>query len=163
MSECHNCDTLQENYNNLHYKYNNLLDKYYDLNRKNNKLILELDSAKYKIHNELEPRIKSEQKSYDSYVLNGGEDKCYQNGMSGNCGYNCSIFGERLECFENVNTEEQILDIYENYIDTGYILDLIKEYGLEVKAKEIDRNILRKQMGVHQREIDKLYKKLLSI
>ena len=83
--------------------------------------------------------------------------------MSGNCGYNCSIFGERLECFENVNTEEQILDIYENYIDTGYILDLIKEYGLEVKAKEIDRNILRKQMGVHQREIDKLYKKLLSI
>ena len=163
MNECHNCDTLQENYNNLHYKYNNLLDKYYDLNRKNNKLILELDSAKYKIHNELEPRIKSEQKSYDSYVLNGGEDECYQNGMSGNCGYKCSIFGEKLECFENVTTEKQILDIYENYINTGYILDLIKEYGLEEKAKEIDRNILRKQMSVHQREIDKLYKELLSI
>jgi len=163
MNECHNCDTLQENYNNLHYKYNNLIDKYYDLNRKNNKLILELDSEKYKIHNELEPRIKSEQKSYDSYVLNGGSDQCYQNGMSGNCGYKCSIFGEKPECFENVTTEEQILDIYENYINTGYILDLIKEYGLEEKAKEIDRNILRKQMSVHQREIDKLYKELLSI
>ena len=126
-------------------------------------MILELDSAKFKIHNELEPRIKTEQKSYDSYVLNGGSDQCYQNGMSGKCEYDCSIFGEKLECFENVTTEEQILDIYENYINTGYVLDLIKEHGLEEKAKEIDSNILIKQMNVHQREIDKLYKELLSI
>jgi len=56
-----------------------------------------------------------------------------------------------------------ILDIYENYVNVGYILDLIKEYGLEEKAKEIDREVLRKQMGVHQREIDKLYKELLCI
>ena len=163
MNICYNCDTLQENYNNLHWKYNSLLDKYYDLEKKYNKTYYELDSAKFIIQKELEPRIKNEQRSYDGYVLNGGGDKCYQNGMSGNCGYECSIFGEKPECFENVTTKEQILEIYEDYTNTGYILGLIKEYGLQEKAKEIDKNILRKQMGMHQREIDKLYKELLSI
>jgi len=149
MNICKDCETLQQNYNDLYWKYDNLLDKYHKLKEEYNKTCNKLDSANFKINTELEPRIKNEQRNYD--------------GMSGKCGYECSIFGNKSECFENITTEEQILDTYENYINTGYILDLIKEYGLEDKAKWIDKEILRKQMGIHQREIDKLYKELLNI
>lgn len=160
MSECYNCDRLQEKYDNIRWRYDNLLDKYNKLEKDYNNTYDKLSSAEFKIHTELEPRIKQEQRSYDNWVTSGGRDVCFGNG---NCGYDCLKFGSKPECFENVSTEEEILDIYENYVDDGYILDLIEEYGLEEKVKEIDKKIIRNRIDKCKDEIKKLEEKLLNI
>lgn len=36
-------------------------------------------------------------RSYDNYVLSGGSDECFREGMRGNCGENCAIW-RRGEC-----------------------------------------------------------------
>lgn len=51
---------------------------------------------------------------YDMYVESGGSDQCYQNGMWGNCGEKCTIFGSKDECFLNMS-EEEIIE-YKNNI-----------------------------------------------
>lgn len=43
---------------------------------------------------------------YDNYVTSGSGDMCFQNGMSGHCGLECSVFGSKPECFDGM-TEEQ--------------------------------------------------------
>lgn len=163
MSDCYNCSRLQEKYDDLRYYYDRRGDRIEKLETQIGKLENELSSAEYKIRNELEPRIESERRSYDTYVTNGGSDVCFQTGISGNCGYSCSIFGEKQECFENVKTEDQILEIYENYVNDGYILDLIEDYGLQEKAKEIDRKIIREQIEEYNNKIKELEEELLNI
>lgn len=163
MDECYNCDRLEEKYDNLYRRYDRLLDSYRDLEKKYENTYNELDLANFKIRNELEPRIKSEQRSYDSWATSGGGDECFQNGMNGHCGYGCSIFGDKPKCFENITSEEEVLDIYENYTDTGYILNLIQEYNLEEKVKEINRKAIKDQINIHKEKIEKLEKELLSI
>lgn len=163
MSECYNCDRLQDKYDNLYWKYDKLLDKYHKLEEKYNTASNKLNSAEYKIKNELEPRIESEHRSYDSWVTSGGSDECFSNGMSGNCGIHCSIFGDKPECFEGLNTKEKIL---EAYIEHGYMdgLDeLIKEYSLEEYCKETDREYYREQIAIHNKAIEKLQKELENI
>jgi hypothetical protein len=163
MSECYNCERLQNKYDNLSWKYDKLSDKYYELEKKYNNTYNELSSAEFKIRTELEPRIKSEHRSYDAYVTSGGSDECFSNGMNGHCGFECSMFGDKAECFEGIKTEEEVLNIYENYVTTGHILNLIEEYGLEEKVKEIDREAIRQQIDVHKAKIEKLEKELLAI
>lgn len=48
--------SLQRKYNDLQVKYDESLDKLY--------------SAKFRIENELEPRIKSEKRAYDNWATN---------------------------------------------------------------------------------------------
>lgn len=162
MGECYNCTDLEKRIDNLRRNYDHLRNEYNKLQEKYDNTYNKLSSANFKIETELEPRIKQEQRSYDVYVTNGGGDECFQSGISGSCGYDCHIFGEKPECFENVKREE-ILYIYENITDTGYIEDLIEEYELEAEAKEIDRGVLRKQIDKHQEEIAKLQQQILKI
>jgi len=163
MGECSGCDQWKDRYENLLYSYRNRGNRIYELESKIGKIQNNLDSAECRIHNELEPRIKQEQKNYDNYVLSDHGDECYNNGMNGHCGFECSIFGDRAECFENIKSEEEILNIYENYVSDGYILELVEEYGLQEKAKEIDREILRKQINKHKEEIKKLENEFMKI
>lgn len=51
---------------------------------------------------------------YDNYVLNGGSDPCFANGMSGNCGKNCSVFGCKPECFDGMTESELAEWVSEN-------------------------------------------------
>ena len=155
MSECSNCDRWEEKYKDLLYDFRQRGYRIEELQIEVNKVANNLDHAEYRIRNELEPRIKREQRSYDSWVTSGGSgDECYQNGMNGHCGCECSVFGSKWDCFENVNTEEEILNIYENYKNDGLILNLIEEYGLEEKAKEIDRECLRERINKRKEYIE---------
>lgn len=163
MNECYDCRNWEEKYDKLYYRFNRLSNSYSDLEKRYNDTYNKLDSANFKIRDELEPRIKSEQRSYDAYVTSGGGDECFHNGMNSHCGFECSIFGDKQECFEGITTEEQILDIYENYVDTGYILTLIEKYGLEEKAKEIDREVVREQIKIQKEKIERLEQELLEI
>jgi len=154
MNECRDCNRWEEKYDNLYRRYDRLSDSYNKLEKENNKLYGQKDHAEYRIRNELEPRIKREQRSYDSWATSGGGDECYQNGMNGHCGFECSVFGSKWDCFKSVNTEEEILNIYENYINDGLILDLIEEHGLEEKAKEIDRECLKERINKRKEYIE---------
>lgn len=52
---------------------------------------------------------------YDNYVISGGSDPCFANGMPGKCGFDCSVFGSKPECFDGM-TEEQRLK-YESSLE----------------------------------------------
>jgi len=52
----------------MRYTIEKLRDIISDLREENRKLESKLDSAEYKIKNELEPRIKREERSYDNWV-----------------------------------------------------------------------------------------------
>ncbi len=75
---------LQNNYDELKEKYNILQDKY--------------EESEHRISYELEPRLVVERKNYDSFVINGGSDICFRNGMNGTCGEDCELFGTKDEC-----------------------------------------------------------------
>jgi len=163
MNKCNNCDRLEEKYNNLYRRFDRLSDSYRDLEKKYNNTYNELSSAESRIHNELEPRIKQEHESYDSWVTSGGGDECFNNGMNGHCGYGCSIFGDKIECFENATSEETILEIYENYVDTGYILELIRNHNLAEKAKEIDKKSIENRINEFRAKISKAEEELSKL
>ena len=74
--------------------------------KENRRLSDDLDSANYTINSELKPRIKQEQKSYDSWVTSGGSDDCMKNAMNGNCGVDCNLFGSKRECVSCMSNEE---------------------------------------------------------
>lgn len=44
---------------------------------------------------------------YDNYVSSGGSDPCFQNGMNGKCGFECSAFGSKPECFDGITDEQR--------------------------------------------------------
>jgi hypothetical protein len=162
MSDCYNCDEWERKYDNLRWKYDKLSDKYDDLQRKYDKAYDELSSAEHRIRYELEPRIESEHRSYDSYVTSGGSDECFRNGMSGNCGIHCSIFGDKPECFDGFN-KEKIIDAYIEHGRMDGLDKLIEEYGLVEECKEIDREYYREQIDIHNRAIEKLQIELNKI
>jgi hypothetical protein len=115
-------DTWEEKYNDLLYYYRKRGDKIEELENKNNKLYADLNHAEFRIENELIPRIKREERSYDNWVTGGGSDECFQNGMGGNCGIECSIFGNKNECFTDI---------------TKNVLDRIVGYGHCVKNMDV--------------------------
>jgi len=137
MHECNNCDRLEEKYDNLYRRFDRLSYSYRDLEKKYNSTYDELNSAESRIHNELEPRIEQEHKSYDSYVLSGGSDPCFQNGMSGNCGMKCEAFGSKEECFDR--SDEELIKIYEE----GYSQDKIKNIFIESGKPNIVLRLLK--------------------
>jgi len=142
--------TLEEKYNDLRWNYDDLLSKFHKLQEEKYKVDTKLDSAEYRIHNELEPRIEQERKSYDSYVLSGGSDPCFQNGMSGNCGVKCEEFGSKEECFDRSN--EELIKIYEE----GYSQDKIKEIFTEQGKSNIVLRLLEADLSDIDDEISRL-------
>ena len=63
-------DYYEKKYEDLLYDYKKLERKYDELKEKYTKIDLELDSASYRIRNELEPRIQQERRSYDNWATN---------------------------------------------------------------------------------------------
>lgn len=162
MSECYNCGRLEEKYDSLYRRYNKLQDEYSELKRRHDEIYDKLSNAEHRIHNELEPRIESEHRSYDSYVLNGGSDECFSNGMSGNCGIHCSIFGSKSECFDSLDTKEKILEAYDQHeTDFDELNELIVEYRLVDECKEMSRSYFKESLAKAIQNVDSL-KKLLA-
>jgi len=115
-------------------RYSRVCNVLNEVKEERNKLRNSLETAEYKIISELEPRIKREDRSYDSWVLSGGSDVCMQNGMNGNCGLNCELFGTKEECIEGM-PDDEILNCYRNgEIDEA----AIGFRNLEIKASIID-------------------------
>jgi hypothetical protein len=163
MDRCYNCERWEEKYDYIKGKYDRLCDSYSELEKKFNKTESELQEANWKVKYELEPRIESEHRSYDSYVLSGGSDECFSNGMSGNCGVKCSIFGDKSECYEKFTTEEDILWVYEEYGETKYLSEIIDKMGLREKVKELDRKYYIEQIKKCKETIKKLENELNKI
>lgn len=44
---------------------------------------------------------------YDNYITSDGSDPCFQNGMNGKCGFDCSVFGSKSECFDGMTDEQR--------------------------------------------------------
>lgn len=105
-----------------------------ELREELNKTDMKLDTAEYRISSELEPRLKSEQRSYDSWVTSGGSNICMSNGMKGNCGVKCSAYGDKSECTDDLTDEELLNDYRENDVIEQVVLDR----GLWVKKIKID-------------------------
>ena len=63
-----------------------------------------LCSAEYKIRNELEPRIRQEERAYDRWATDGAGDECFRSGMNGKCGPECEAFLSKPECLSGTNT-----------------------------------------------------------
>lgn len=105
-----------------------------DLNKELRKSRDNLLSAEGRISSELEPRIQSERDSYDFWALSGGNDPCFAAGDSGNCGVDCSIFGDKPECTENMSDKE----LLEAYIINNGCESAILDRGLWLKKLKID-------------------------
>lgn len=103
-------DYWEEKYNDLVWRYGDrgsMIDK---LNTKVSMLESKLDSAEYKINTELEPRIKQENDSYDTYVTSPSY------GMPEGCRQDC-LACKNMEC-----------DGYRDYLtDQGYNLTILEE------------------------------------
>ena len=63
-------DCYERKYDDLLYDYKKLERNYDKLKEKYDKIDAELDSANFKIRNELEPRIQQERRSYDNWATN---------------------------------------------------------------------------------------------
>lgn len=142
--------SLEERYNDLKWSYSDLLSKFHRLQEEKSKVDSKLNSAEHRIHNELEPRIEQEHKNYDSYVLSGGSDPCFSNGMSGNCGVKCEAFGSKEECFDR--SDEELIKIYEE----GYSQDKIKEIFIELGKSDIVLRLLEDDLFGIDDEISRL-------
>ncbi len=126
--------SYKEDYNNLEYRYRRLSNNFDEVKKDRDELRNKLDSAEYKLETELKPRVDREKRSYDSWVINGGGDTCMQQGMDGNCGFNCPDFGDKEECTSELSDQELLEVYYEGYdcveddlIEKGYELDIRKK------------------------------------
>lgn len=155
-------DNLKERYDDLKWAYEKRGDKISELQRELNKYSDLYYHAQHRVDSELEPRIKQEQRSYDAYVTYGGGDECMQNGMWGHCGIECSVFGSKYECFENM-TKEDILNLYREGYDFEYILQYIEDMELTEEKKKIDIECYEEQIRVKQEELQKLKNELNKI
>lgn len=125
-------DDLQEEIDRLKRiignKNNTIEELQNDIRKSNNKL----DSAEYRISNELEPRIKREERAYDSYVsspeahMSEDEATCYHYCETDQCGPACPLFGDLSECTENLSDEELLKD----YIINDAVEQVIFDRGL---------------------------------
>jgi hypothetical protein len=89
---------FEEEYNNLLRLYNRLQNSYEELKEKHEILQAKYEQLEHRISYELEPRLVIERKGYDSFIINGGSDICFKNGMNGTCGEDCELFGTKDEC-----------------------------------------------------------------
>jgi len=143
----------EEKYDNLLYYYRQRGYKIEELQSKLNSIEEKLDSARFKIETELDPRIKSEQNNYDSWVTSGGSDDCFRNGDSGRCGLECNVFQDG-DC-------EYLEEISDNVI-----LEAYREY--EVYEEEIDHRGLKKErlnidLEEYNKEISDIAKRLIHL
>jgi hypothetical protein len=155
-------DDWKEKYDDLKYYYNKRGDKINELEKEVNKLYDRANHAEFRISTELEPRIEREHRSYDAYVTSGGGDECFYNGDSGRCGVDCSVFGSKYECFENMN-KEQILDLYRDGYDFEYVLQYIEDMELTEEKKKIDIEYYETQINLKKQELEKLQEELNKI
>ena len=136
--------TLEEKYNTLQRKYHHLEARYEEVVKENQRLSGELSRAEFRIHHELEPRIKQEKEAYDSFVVNGGSDQCMSYGMYGKCGLDCPVFGDRdgcAECLAEIS-DNDLLYFYLSRRDTFKSIAVVRENlifrGLEEHVQAID-------------------------
>lgn len=109
-------ETIEEKYNQLLRRYEILNADYDKLKEKYEKTDDELMRANYKIQYELEPRLKTERRNYDNYVLSGGSS-CFTTGMNGGCGLDCKGFGTQSGCSEILSDieDKELLKYYEEH------------------------------------------------
>lgn len=99
-----------------------------------------LNSAEFRIHNELEPRIESEKRSYDNWVISPeahmSEDDatCLHYYEIDECGSGCPIFGNIQECTENLSDKE----LLKEYIENDAIESVLFDRGLWFRKLKID-------------------------
>jgi len=162
MSDCYNCsqvDRLESRISDLKRSIGRYRDEINSLKTKLYESEMQLDNANYRIREELEPRISSEKKSYDNWVLGGGSDPCMRAGLDGNCGYEyCGAFGSKeycFECFENMG-EEEVKELVDHGLCTDDIESLI----------QLDKNGCYNQPWLHKlftklkRKIESIIKKI---
>lgn len=165
-------DTIEEIYENLKYKYEKIQREYEDLKRELRKTDDELSSANFRIKHELEPRIESERRSYDNYILSGG-DSCFRQGMSGGCGFQCPNFGEEENCKEVISemSNEELLKYYTDNEAFDSILIVREELinrGLKKEIKDIDEKYCKRCIEDLNKNIEstkqtiKLYEDILA-
>lgn len=152
----------EQKYKDLVYYYDKRGYTIEDLNNQLRKAEEKLSSAEYKIEYELNPRIKQEERSYDAYVTSGGSDECWSNGQGGRCGFQCTCWGSKNECFEDI-TKEDLLYAYAEIEDQGIILDYIHDWGLQKEAQKIDIDIKLEQISNKKKELLKLKEDLKVI
>ena len=103
--------TTQQSYiDDLKYKISKLQDTISSLKQENRKLQEDKDNAEFRIRTELEPRIKQEERSYDSWATQQtGEAEChhFEKLVDEICDFADS---EYAECFE---WEEDDGDLYQ--------------------------------------------------
>ena len=80
-------------------KYLTLKDEYDKLHEQYRELDRKLDKANYQIKTELEPRIASERRSYDCWVISQAEPKCA-------CTLGCP-YEDTDECLRKYEKEEK--------------------------------------------------------
>lgn len=136
------CDSIEEKYESLKYKYEKLQKEYNDLQERYRKTDDELSNANFRIKHELEPRIKSERNSYDRYILSGG-DSCFSRGMNGDCGTQCSHFGQEEKCKDVISemSNEELLEYYasnEAFDCISVIRDELCNRELSKEVSDID-------------------------
>lgn len=137
------------------YKYYKAVDAVTEARKELSKTEDKLSSAEYKIDSELKPRIESEQRSYDNWALNGGGDACMQNGMSGNCGFDCSAFGEHDSCSEIYvdMSDKELLKAYEDGYNVEDEIDdrelNVKKFLIDIKSYREDITSKRKTIRIH--------------
>lgn len=165
-------NTIEEKYENLKYKYEKLQKEYADLRENYKKIDDELYHANFRIKHELEPRIKSEQRSYDNYILSGG-DSCFAQGMNGGCGTQCPHFGQEDVCSKIVYdiSDEELLRYYienEAFDSVPIVRETLIGRGLEEKVKNIDDEYCRQCIEDLNKKIEgtkqtiELYQKVLE-
>jgi hypothetical protein len=69
------------------------------------------------------------ERAYDNYVANGRGDPCFANGMSGHCGFDCSVFGSKPECLDGMDDD----------VRAALLLLIEKEFSPEMYEKAFDK------------------------
>lgn len=153
-------ETIEEKYERLLRKYNNLQNDYERLQKKYNKVDDELSSANHRIQYELEPRLKTEKASYDSYVLSGGSG-CFATGMNGGCNLDCSGFGEEDGCREMLSgiTNEELFKYYqehEAFDGKPIIREELLNRGLEKEVGYADNVYCEQVITKYEKDIENI-------
>ena len=78
--------------------------------------------------------LTAKERQYDDFVTSGGSDKCFQNGMWGHCGFDCTVFGCKPECFDGA-TEEQLIEAYNEGLQTDAIYSYFEDNDMIDKLK----------------------------
>lgn len=141
---------------------NNVIE---DLEKQLDKTRSDKEHAEYRVKQELEPRIKAEERVYDIWVSNGGSDPCMRNGMNGNCNPDCEAFGSEDGCFEYFTDmpDEDFLEYYrENGDEHEEVVGLLFERGLWKQKMKIDNDYHKSECYCYRVKFFREIKRMLS-